>query len=116
MTMPSPKYVKKTYAIHYDDSSYMIYTLTNEDYKTIRTGMFKSVPLVVVETSVGLLNLTGIRAVIEQKPLPKEAKETKSASPDMDTLSTAWLKEQEDELRKWMEDSADDDIEGGRFS
>lgn len=113
--MPSPKYVKKTYAIHYEDGTYMIYSLTNQDYKEVKNGMFLS-SSPVVETSVGLLNLKHVRAVIEQKPLPKEAKETKSASPDMDTLTTAWLKEQEDELKKWMEDNADDDIEGGRFS
>lgn len=110
--MPSPKYVRKTYAIHYEDSTYMIFDLTKEDITQLENAILDTKS--AVKLSVGTLKLYQVRSVIEQKPEPKVDKVNKSASPDLDTMTTAWLKEQEEELKKWEEDYSD--VEGGRFS
>jgi hypothetical protein len=124
--MPSPKYVKKDYAIIREDNTFVVYTLTNQDYKKL--GESLACDAKFVELSVGFLGLKDVRAVIEQKPEPKKVEKEKPKQPDsgypeMDAVSLAWLKQQEKELAEWNSKygvrddlDKDSDLDGGRFS
>jgi tRNA(Glu) U13 pseudouridine synthase TruD len=124
--MPSPKYVKKDYAIIREDNTFVVYTLTKSDYTKL--GESLACDAKFVELSVGFLGLKDVRAVIKQKPETKKVEKEKPKQPDsgypeMDAVSLAWLKQQEKELAEWNDKygaiddlDKDSDLDGGRFS
>lgn len=121
--MPSPKYVKKDYAIIRDDNTYVVYTLNNQDFKLLRDQLLGESKY--AELSVGLIGLKDVRAIIEQKPedkVKKEViKENHSGTPDVDVMTFEYLKKQEKEIKEWLKanpeyDFDDEEVEGGRFS
>jgi hypothetical protein len=118
--MPSPKYIKKDYAVIREDNTFVVYTLTNADYTEL--GESLACDAKFAELSVGLLGLKDIRAVIEQKPEKKtekkEVKPLESGLPDMDIQGLEWLKEQKRQMEEWYASQydVDSDLDGGRFS
>jgi len=92
------------YAIYRTDNTYLVYDLTKADYQKILQGCTEGKQF--VEISIGILNLTDIRAVIEQKP-PKKVKE-KPALPPMSPEERAWLMQHMAEMGY----SLNDDDEG----
>jgi hypothetical protein len=45
----------------------------------------------IVDSSIGIMNVHDMRAVIRQKPEPKKAKEVKSATPDLTVEEIEWM-------------------------
>lgn len=93
---------KKTYpyAIYYNDGSYMIYDLTQDDYDHLKktlthtpafnTGGLQYGSPVSIELSIGLISLKDIRSVIKQKP-PEKPKKNESAIPELTTEEIEWV-------------------------
>lgn len=110
--MASPK--KRTpYAVVRDDNTYVIYDLTKDDYEHLSNSLVSEAKF--CKLSIGILKLSDIRSVIEQKPEPKAKKEKQleTGTPDLDVTAIAWLKEQERLAEEFDEYK---DVEGGRFS
>jgi hypothetical protein len=122
--MPSPKYVKKDYAIIRDDNTYVNYTLSNQDYEKLEIALMNGNPYVKV--AIGMIGLKDVRAVIEQKPEDKSkkevVKENPAGTPDVDVMTFEYLKQQEKQVKEWLEanpeymDDEDSELDGGRFN
>lgn len=76
----------RPYGVMFDDGRYMIFELTEEDYealaKAILDGKFS------VKLSIGVIVLTNIRFVIEQR---EQVEENKPANPPMTLDEQAWI-------------------------
>lgn len=86
------------YAIYYNDGTYMIYDLTEEDLNRIMDRLVVN-PLPAsrhkyVKISLGILCLTDIRSVIEQKEKDKEGNSqtrSESALPFLTPEEMEWM-------------------------
>lgn len=118
--MPTPK-KKKPYAVIREDGTYVVYDLNSDQFNAMIVAIMGEMKHVLVP-DIGLIGLKDVRDVIEQreemktKPKEKEKEEPKqlqSGNPEMDAMSLAWLKQQQEELDEWKEK---DELDGGRFS
>lgn len=104
---------RRPYAIIRDDSSFVIYELTKDDYETLSNSLVSEYKFCKI--SIGTFKLTDIQAVVEQKPEPKaKEKPLETGTPDLDVTAIAWLNEQKRIQEEF--DNAYSDVEGGRFS
>lgn len=90
--MRKPRNKLYPFAIYYTDGSYLIYDLTEKDYKALKEAITKGEP---VELSVGFLTTKDVRAVIRQKetnatvaPVPE-----KPAVPELSVEEMQYLKQ-----------------------
>ena len=85
------KKVTNPHAIYYRDGGYLIFDITNDDYKAILSAMQKKTDNFIVDTSVGIMNVHDMRAVIKQKP-PAKPKKTEGALPsDLSQEDIEWV-------------------------
>ena len=99
--MATPK-KKHPYAIYYNDGSYMIYDITQEDFDHLKKTLIMQAP-VAVELSVGLISTKDIRSVIKQKP-PEKVKKHEGTSPDLTDEEIEWMVANK---RAWKEDEGE---------
>lgn len=89
MATPPKKY---PYAIYYSDGAYLTYDLLREDFECIKNVMLSSKAKPVAVTSVGILDLSQVRSVIELKEEPnKEEKAPPAANPDLSSEERQYL-------------------------
>lgn len=113
--MATPK-KKHPYAIYYNDGSYMIYDITQEDFDKITACMTKAVtystnslnpihslPPTSVELSIGIISMKDIRSVIKQNP-PAKVKKNEGTSPDLTEEEIEWMVANK---RAWREDEGE---------
>jgi hypothetical protein len=86
--MATPKKTKP-YAIYYNDGSYMIYDLTQEDFDMLSTCIQDS-PTSAIELSIGIIVLKDVRSVIRQKP-PEKPKKNEGTAPDLTAEEIEWM-------------------------
>jgi hypothetical protein len=79
----------------------------------------------VLVPNIGLLGLADVRDVIEQKPEEvkvkakhkEEPKQLESGNPELDAMSLAWIRQQQEEIESWSKNhDEDEELDGGRFS
>ena len=94
--MPTPK-KRKLYTFIYTDGVYLSYELTKDDYDNVEDSLVADpTPRRFVSTSVGVIGLDNIRAVIEQKDVEQEVEEEpqNDTLPPLDQESYDWIKQQ----------------------
>lgn len=92
--MPTPK-KRYTYTFFYNDGSYMTFELTKEDFNSLETALCRGEELQYVATSIGIIGLSNIKAVILQKDEEEEDEiNTSQTLPPLDQESYNWIKEQ----------------------
>lgn len=91
MATPKKKY---QYTIFYNDGTYMTFELTKEDFNHIEVGLTQAQGFAPV--SIGIIGLSNIKAVIEQKDAEPEVEEETQGDtlPPLDQESYNWIKEQ----------------------
>src|SRR5690348_5533876 len=91
----------KTYAIFYNDNSYVTYDLTEKDYQGLKHSLLFHLP--VIEVSIGLLRTGDIRSVIVQRPI----QENKAVDPLLSDEQILWMNKirQSEEMGEWLNDS-----------
>lgn len=107
--MATPK-KKHPYAIYYNDGSYMIYDITQEDFDALSKLMRQTTnfqggitPPSSIELSIGLISLKDIRSVIKQKP-PEKVKKHEGTSPDLTDEEIEWMVANK---RAWREEEGE---------
>lgn len=85
---------KKTYpyAIIYRDGTFMVYDLTKDDFEAVTKAMFGEKKVAI--TTVGILDLSDVRGVIEQKIKPVEKTKATEGDPSLSIEEQAWLNHQ----------------------
>lgn len=92
--MPTPK-KRYMYTFFYNDGSYMMFELTKEDFNSLETALCRVEELQYVATSIGIIGLSNIKAVILQKGEEDEEEvKTSRTLPPLDQESYNWIKEQ----------------------
>lgn len=92
--MPTPK-KRYTYTFFYNDGSYMTFELTKEDFNSVETGLCHGEEWHYAATSIGIIGLSNIKAVILQKGEEDEEEvKTSRTLPPLDQESYNWIKEQ----------------------
>lgn len=93
MATPKKKY---NYTIFYNDGTYMTFELTKEDFNRIETGLTQAQAQTFASVSIGVIGLSNIKAVIEQKDAEPEVEEETQGDtlPPLDQESYNWIKEQ----------------------
>lgn len=90
--MATPK-KKKPHTFLYQDGTYITYELTREDYETVAHEAKDEGTAII---SIGLINLKGIRSVIEQREVEldnEEAEINDGELPVLDQESYNWIKQ-----------------------
>lgn len=91
--MATPK-KKRNYVFFYDDGTYMTFELTKEDFNSVEAALCHGEEWKYVAVSIGIVGLSNIKAVIEQKE--QEEEETTPATdtlPPLDQESFDWYKQ-----------------------
>lgn len=91
MATPKKKY---QYTIFYNDGTYMTFELTKEDFNHIEIGLTQAQTPTFAPVSIGIIGLSNIKAVIEQKDAEPEEVDEGDTLPPLDQESYNWIKEQ----------------------
>lgn len=93
MATPKKKY---QYTIFYNDGTYMTFELTKEDFNHIEAGLTQAQTSTFASVSIGIIGLSNIKAVIEQKDAEPEVEQEPQSDtlPPLDQESYNWIKEQ----------------------
>lgn len=78
------------YAVYYRDGSFLIYEITDKDYKILSNSKKDNSVAVL---SIGTLETVEIRAIIKQNPPPMPDKQVTEGIPVLDSESQKWVEE-----------------------
>lgn len=90
MATPKKKY---KYVFIYEDQTYLTYELTKEDFYSLEQALCHGEEWKYVSVSIGILSMSGIRSIIEQKEDEEEQETPVDTNPPLDQDSYNWLKE-----------------------
>jgi len=102
------KRATKLFTVYYKDGTYLSYEFTKKDYEAIQDAMLKMLPAVV--TSIGVLAISDIRAVILQRKIA-DVPQNEGANPDLPPQAIEWLKSMN--LAEKVLEEDDVDYKGG---
>lgn len=90
--MPTPK-KKRSYTIFYNDGTYMTFELTKTDFEQIEDCLIRLKEETYTSTSIGIIGLSNIKAVILQKEEEQEEEKPETELPPLDQESYNWIKQ-----------------------
>lgn len=101
--------VEQLYQIQYDDNTYRMIDLTDDEFNTIGGHMMADKAVVVMPK--GILKLTQVRAIVLIPPVPEPEEKEKDGTPKEGQL-TEWGFVDGD-TAQWLKDQGIDIVNGG---